>query len=124
MFAFALALHLASSALPTARACDDGDDATASTGEKKSCPLPDPATTAALPAGGTHVALAVTGMKCGGCANEVHASLMGVDGVLGAQVVLDTGAVNVAYDPKKVSTDKLLAAVASSGEFQAKLAKN
>ena len=117
MLAFALALHLSASAF----ACDGDED---EAGGKKSCPMPAAETTAAVPTTGTHVALTVTGMHCGGCANAVHEALMGVDGVTGAQVVLETGAVQVAYDAKKVTTDKLLAAVTALGEFQVKLATN
>lgn len=119
MLALAIALHLSSSAF----ACD-GEEGAAAAGGKKSCPLPAAETTAAVPAGGAHVALTVSGMHCGSCADAVHAALMKVDGVTGAQVMLDTGAVQVAYDAKKASPDKLLAAVSALGEFQVKLAAN
>lgn len=122
MLTLALALHLASMSTP-ALACD-GEEGKEAAGEKKGCELPSAETMAPVPAGGTHVALTVTGMHCGSCANAVHAALMKVDGVTGAQVMLDTGAVQVAYDAKKVTTDKLLAAVTALGEFQVKLATN
>lgn len=92
-------------------------------GEKKSCGLPAAETTAALPASGSKVAIAVTGMHCGGCANTVHAALMKVDGVTGAQVDLATGNVQVAYDAAKANPDGLLAALAPLSEFKAALVK-
>ncbi len=122
MIAFALALHLSASAF----ACDPAKEAAeaAAGGEKKSCALPSAETTAPVPTAGTHVALNVSGMTCGGCANSVHAALMGVEGVTGAQVDLKTGVVQVAYDAAKANPDKLLAAVAALSEFQVKLATN
>lgn len=120
-----LALGLVLSAHSPALACDDKGSADAAhAGEKKSCPLPSAEATAALPAGGTRVALNVSGMHCGGCATSVHTALMGVTGVSGAQVDLQTGVVQVAFDAAKTSPDKLVAAVAALGEFSAKLATN
>lgn len=122
---FTLALGLVLSAHTPAFACDDKESAEAGhSGEKKACPLPTAETTAAVPASGTHVALNVSGMHCGGCANSVHTALMAVPGVAGAQVDLQTGVVQVAYDAAKTTPDKLVAAVAALGEFSAKLATN
>ena len=81
-------------------------------------------TTLRMRAGRTHVALNVTGMHCGSCANAVHAALMKVDGVTGAQVDMTTGIVQVAYDAAKANPDKLLAAVTALSEFTVKLATN
>lgn len=121
MILFALALNVASPSF----ACDPATEAAAAAGgAKKSCALPTAETTAAVPAAGTHVALNVTGMTCGGCANSVHAALMGVEGVTGAQVDIKTGIVQVAYDSAKANPEKLLAAVAALNEFKAALATN
>ena len=49
---------------------------------------------------------------------------MGVQGVTGAQVDLQTGVVQVSYDASKATTDKMLAAVSALGEFSVKLATN
>src|SRR4051812_21736465 len=89
---------------PAALACDD--DKGEAQGEH--CELPSAETTAALPHGGTHVTLAVAGMSCGSCADAVHAALMKVDGVSGARVDLAGNSVEVAYNAKKTSLDKLI----------------
>lgn len=109
---------------PVAFACpDEGGSGAHAKGEKSGCPLPDAAATAALPADGTHITLAVAGMHCGGCVNTVHTALMGVDGVKGAQVDLAGGKVEVAYDAAKTNTDKLIAAVAATGKYTASVPK-
>ena len=84
---------------------------------EKGCPMPT--TTAALPAEGTHVTLAVTGMTCGSCASHVQEALMKIDGVKGAVVHYDTGKAEVAFDAKKTSTEKLIAAINALGTYQA-----
>jgi copper chaperone CopZ len=109
--------------ISSAFACGDKAEAAAS-GAKKACHLPSAEATAAVPTAGTHVALAVSGMTCGGCATSVHTALMGVEGVTGAQVDLQTGVVQVSYDAGKATTDKMLAAVSALGEFSVKLATN
>ena len=111
-----LGLHsfMPSPLMSSAFACGDKAEAAAS-GEKKACHLPSAEATAAVPTAGTHVALAVSGMTCGGCANSVHTALMGVEGVTGAQV---------SYDTAKATTEKMLAAVSALGEFSVKLATN
>lgn len=109
--------------ISSAFACDGKESASAH-GEKKACHLPSAEATAAVPTAGTHVALAVSGMTCGGCATSVHTALMGVEGVTGAQVDLQTGVVQVSYDTAKATTEKMLAAVSALGEFSVKLATN
>ncbi len=108
----------------TASHTDAAHTEASATGEKKSCPLATAAVTAAVPAQGTHVALNVKGMTCGGCATSVHTALMGVDGVTGASVDFTTGNVQVAYDSSKANPEKLLAAVVALKSFEAKLATN
>ena len=77
-------------AISSASACPDEAaaahtstaSAAASTEKKSGCQMPSgEATTAALPADGTHAFLAVSGMHCGACADKVHTALIGVDGV-------------------------------------------
>jgi copper chaperone CopZ len=127
MFTVALSLFLGlhstvpSPLMSSAFACDD-KEAAAAKGEKKACHLPSAEVTAAVPTAGTHVALAVSGMTCGGCATSVHTALMGVEGVTGAQVDLPTGVVQVSYDAGKATPEKMLAAVSALGEFTVKLA--
>ncbi len=121
-------------ALSTAYACPDEDAAHASAtpaaattakAEKSGCQMPSAeATTAALPADGTHAFLAVSGMHCGACADKVRTALISVDGVKGAKVDLANNKVEVAFDAKKTNLDKLVAAVATTGSFTATVAKN
>ena len=122
MLTLALALQLSGSAL----ACDGHDKA--ASGSAKGCPMAaaeaTAKVTAPVPTAGAHVALTVSGMTCASCANAVHAALMKVEGVTGAQVLVDSGAVQVAYDAAKANPEKLLAAVTAIGEFTAKLATN
>ncbi|GAB4577456.1 MAG: hypothetical protein Fur0022_01870 [Anaerolineales bacterium] len=59
--------------------------------------------------------LAVSGMGCPRCALRVQNGLLGLEGVLLAEVQLDYGVAVAAYDPTRVSPDHLLAAVAGAG---------
>lgn len=124
MTAFILSL-----AMSSAYACPEEDAHASATpaaaGEAKAgCHMPSAeATTAALPADGTHATLAVTGMHCGACADKVHTALIGIDGVKGAKVDLAANKVEIAFDAKKTNLDKLVAAVATTG-FTASVATN
>ncbi len=105
---------------PAAFACE-GEHANSGEG-KTHCNMPASAeSTAAVPKEGTHTTLNVSGMSCGACADKVHAALMGVDGVTGAAVDLSGNKVEVSFDSKKTSTDKLIAAVNALGHFTATL---
>lgn len=105
---------------PTAFACE-GEHAKGEEG-KSHCNMPaSAASTAALPKDGTHLTLNVSGMSCGACADKVHAALMGVEGVTGAQVDLAGNKVEVVYDSKKAGADKLITAVNALGHFTATL---
>lgn len=109
---------------PAALACPE-EGATAEHKEGAGCHMPSAeATTAALPADGTHSFLNVSGMHCGACADKVHAALMGVEGVSGAKVDVASGKVEVAYDSKKTNLDKLVAAVTATGKYTATVATN
>lgn len=120
---------LLSFVMSSAYACPQEDAHAAATpaaaGEAKAgCHLPSTeATTASLPADGTHATLAVTGMHCGACADKVHTALIGIEGVKGAKVDLAGNTVEIAFDAKKTNLDKLVAAVATTG-FTASVAKN
>ena len=109
---------------PAALACPGEEGATAKK-EGAGCHMPSAeATSAALPKDGTHATLAVTGMHCGACADKVHAALMGVEGVKGAQVDIAAGKVEVAYDSKKTNLDKMIAALGATGKYTATAATN
>lgn len=113
-FAITFALLGASTAL----ACEDGKCT------KEHCNMPATNTAQAVPADGTHVKLAVSGMSCGSCADKVAASLKAVDGVKGATVDVKTGLAEISYDAGKTNADKLVAAVNAGGHFTATVAKN
>ena len=58
----------------------------------------------------TQCALKVSGMTCGGCAGMVEKSLLKLDGVTTAKVDYKTGEAQVAFDSKKTTTEKIVAA--------------
>ena len=51
---------------------------------------------------GFRTVLAVWGMGCPRCAMRVHNGLLGVDGILLVEVILERGMAGVAYDPAQV----------------------
>lgn len=59
--------------------------------------------------------LAVRGMGCPRCALRVRNGLLGLEGVLLADVFLEQGLAAAAYDPQRVSLDDLVNAVAGAG---------
>lgn len=72
----------------------------------------------------TQCALKVSGMTCGGCADQVKERLLKLEGVKTATVDYKTGDVQVEYDAKKTTPEKIEAAFnKGSGGFKAQLAK-
>ncbi len=63
----------------------------------------------------TAVFLMVQGMGCPRCAMRVRNGLLGLDGVLAAEIFLAEGLAVVAYDPTRVEGGDLVAAVAAAG---------
>ena len=63
----------------------------------------------------TAVFLMVQGMGCPRCAMRVRNGLLGLEGVLVANVFLEEGMALAAYDPARVETGDLIAAVAAAG---------
>jgi copper chaperone len=59
--------------------------------------------------------LTVRGMGCQNCAARVRNGLLGVEGVLIAEVQLEQGIAAAAYDPQRVTVDDLMRAVTQSG---------
>lgn len=59
--------------------------------------------------------LEVWGMGCSNCANRVRNSLLGLNGVVHADVDHTTGVARVAFNPELASIDALLRAVARAG---------
>ena len=77
-------------------------------------PVEKPLDEAAL-ANASTVNLVVQGMGCPRCAMRVRNGLLGLDGVLAADVFLEEGMAVAAYDPARVETSDLIAAVAAAG---------
>lgn len=70
----------------------------------------------------TQCALKVSGMTCGGCAEAVKQRLLKLEGVRSATVDYKTGDVQVEYEAKKTTPEKIEAAFNDgSGGFKAKL---
>ena len=61
------------------------------------------------------LALAIQGMGCPNCAARVRNSLLGVYGVVEADVLHTAGVAQIHYNPTLASVDQLLAAVARAG---------
>ena len=59
--------------------------------------------------------LQVEGMGCPNCAMRVRNGLLGLEGVLAAEVELEQGLAAAAYDPNRVTTKDLIQAVAFAG---------
>jgi copper chaperone len=62
-----------------------------------------------------HVTLKVSGMTCGGCVASVKRVLMAVSGVESAEVLLEGGRAEVAFDPARVRVEQLRAAIVGAG---------
>lgn len=61
------------------------------------------------------VSLAVTGMKCGGCENNVTTKLKTLDGVKSAQASSKNQEVNVEFDAYKTSLKAIAQAITDVG---------
>ncbi len=59
--------------------------------------------------------LKVTGMKCGGCVNNVMHALRAVNGVGDVQVSLSAGEATVQYDERLTAPEQLKSAVTGAG---------
>jgi copper chaperone CopZ len=61
------------------------------------------------------ILLSVSGMGCPNCATRVRNGLLLLDGVHGAEVMLNMHMAEVYFDEKKVSAEMLIQAVADAG---------
>jgi copper chaperone CopZ len=77
-------------------------------------PVEKPLDEAAL-ANASTAYLKVQGMGCPRCAMRVRNGLLGLDGVLTAEIFLGEGLAAAAYDPARVTSSDLIAAVVSAG---------
>jgi len=64
---------------------------------------------------GRDVALSITGMHCGSCAERIRQALIKQKGVFDVQVLLDGSAARVRFDPEGTDINSLIAAVAAAG---------
>ena len=88
--------------------------------DANACPMADAAAykadvEAVQKAEGKKASFKLDGMTCGSCSDKVKASLKGLEGVILAAVDYQTGAVEIAFDEKKVSMKKLEETLVSSG---------
>jgi len=67
------------------------------------------------PASATVVVLEVKGMTCGGCASKIAQALKELKGVYGADVSFEKNRATVKFQPKKITTAKLVQAVKKLG---------
>ena len=61
------------------------------------------------------VALAVTGMKCGGCEDNVKTKLNAVDGVVSVEASHKENTVNVEFDADKTTAEAITAVISEAG---------
>lgn len=59
--------------------------------------------------------LTVTGMKCGGCENNVSAKLMNLGGVKTVSASSKDNSVKIEFDPKKTSLETISETIAEAG---------
>ena len=62
-----------------------------------------------------HVTLKISGMTCGGCVRSVKTVLESVPGVVAADVSLERGEAQVAYDAGRADLSQLTSAVDDAG---------
>jgi len=60
---------------------------------------------------GTHLALAVDGMKCGACSTKITSALKAIEGVNAVAVSHETGKAEIAFDEKKTDAKAMIAAI-------------
>ena len=77
-------------------------------------PVEKPLDEAAL-ANSSTVYLVIQGMGCPRCAMRVRNGLLELDGVLAVEVFLEESMAVAAFDPERVETGELIAAVAAAG---------
>lgn len=114
-----LALVLGALALaPAALACEGEDHSNCQFKESTVAMVDD-----VDAASGVKVELAIDGMNCGKCADNIVTVLKTVDGVNAATVDVKTGLGRVAYDPAKTDVDALITKVSQTGPYTAQLAE-
>ena len=89
-------------------------------GSALACPMADAAAFAAAAEAvqktdGAKASFVIDGMTCGSCSDKVVNVLAALEGVFLSAADYQTGRIEVAYDEKKTSIEKLEEAIASTG---------
>jgi copper chaperone CopZ len=82
------------------------------------------AMTGEIPATATVAHYTVSGLDCGNCAKELRAALESTAGVQAALVDTTKGTLDVGYDPKKISVEKIAETVNTFEEGKYKATPN
>jgi copper chaperone CopZ len=61
------------------------------------------------------ISITVTGMKCGGCENNVTTKLLALSGVVSVKASHQAKQVEVEYDPLKIDLDEIEDAISGAG---------
>jgi len=59
--------------------------------------------------------ISISGMACGGCANTIKQALLGLNGVMSAEVSHSEGRAEVSYDDTKIQPANMYAAIEAAG---------
>ena len=59
--------------------------------------------------------ITVTGMKCGGCENNVTTKLLSLPGVISAKASHQAKQIDVEYDPLQIDLDEIEDTISSAG---------
>lgn len=69
------------------------------------------------------VTLKVTGMTCGGCANNIHTALSKKDGILENEVKYPGDIATVKYNPDKITEKEIITSIEKAG-YKAEIMKD
>lgn len=69
------------------------------------------------------VTLKVTGMTCGGCANNIHTALSKKDGIIKNEVKYPGDVAVIKYDPNKITEKEIIATIEKAG-YKAEVKKD
>ncbi len=61
------------------------------------------------------LSLTVTGMKCGGCENNLKTKLEALDGVSSVMASFKEKTVELAFEPEKIDEDEIIDAIIDAG---------
>lgn len=61
------------------------------------------------------VKLKITGMTCGGCADNIHKALLEKNGIIENEVSYPGDVATIKYDPEKISEKEIIATIEQAG---------